>query len=216
MAEAYGHMPNVLFEPFNEPEVQGWLDVIKPYHEEIIPVIRQHSSNMIILGTRMWSQQVDEASKDPLSGYSNLAYTLHFYAATHKGDLRAKAQVALNNGVALFATEWGACSATGDGELDLEEAQRWLDFLQLHKISDANWAIGDKSEACAALLPGSSSQGGWLEKDLSASGRFMRLSLRSFSPAPVPVPKPEPEPEPESTDEPEPVPTAEPEPEPEP
>merc|ERR1712048_356953 len=196
MAEAYGHIPNVLFEPFNEPEAQGWLDVIKPYHEELIPVIRQRSSNIIILGTRAWSQEVDEASRDPVNGYSNLAYSLHFYASTHKGDLRAKAQAALSNGIALFATEWGACSATGDGELDFEEAQRWLDFLQVHKVSDANWAISDKSEACAALLPGSGSQGGWRKKDLSASGRFMRLSLRLFSPKPG---EEEPEPEPEPT-----------------
>jgi endoglucanase len=216
MAETYGHIPNVLFEPFNEPERQGWQDVIKPYHEEVIPVIRQHSSNIIILGTRTWSQEVDEASRDPVKGYSNLAYTLHFYAATHKGDLRAKAQDALNNGIALFATEWGTCSATGDGELDFEEAQRWLDFLQIHRISDANWAISDKSEACAALLPGSSSQGGWLENDLSASGRFMRLSLRSFSPEPDEEPEPEPEPTNEPAPEPEPEPTVEPEPEPEP
>merc|ERR1712048_1375853 len=171
---------------------------IKPYHEEIIPVIRQHSNNIIILGTRTWSQEVGEASKDPVAGYSNLAYTLHFYASTHKGELRRKAQEALNNGLALFVTEWGACSASGNGELDFEEAQKWLDFLQLHKISDANWAISDKRESCAALLPGSNPHGGWTLSTLSDSGKFMRTSIRASRPTPWPMPTPEPEPEPMS------------------
>lgn len=197
MARKYGSFPNVLFETYNEPVHSSWSGAIKPFHEEIIPVIRKHTKNIIILGTRLWSQEVDEASRDPVAG-ENLAYTIHFYANTHRQSLRNKVSAALSNGVAIFATEWGTCDASGDGGLDLRETQAWLDFFEQHHISDANWAIGDKSEACAALKPGASGKGGWSLSQLTESGRFVRASIRGGSsdnparPTPVPTPTPKP------------------------
>lgn len=182
MASTYGAHPNVLFEVFNEPMRQEWATAIKPYHEQLVKVIRQHSDNVIILGTRLWSQEVDVASKDPVIG-RNLAYTLHFYADTHREELREKVSQALTSGIAIFATEWGTCDATGDGKLDFAETQRWLDFLSRHDISDANWAVHDKKEACAALKPGASGSGGWPPCALTESGAFVRAQLRNEPPA---------------------------------
>merc|ERR1712241_390336 len=45
-----------------------------------------------------------------------------------------------------------------------------------HQIGDANWAVSDKSEACSALQPGASGNGGWSQ--LTDSGRFVRGSIR--------------------------------------
>jgi len=105
---------------------------------------------------------------------------------------------ALGNGVPIFATEWGTCEATGDGALDFPETQAWLDFFKKHHISDANWAIGDKSEACAALRPGTNGNGGWSLNMLTESGRFLRASMRGddmgVTPTPTPVPTPAPTP----------------------
>ena len=56
------------------------------------------------------------ASENPIKGYNNIAYTLHFYAASHKQWLMNKAQKALDNGVALIVTEWGSVLADGGGE----------------------------------------------------------------------------------------------------
>jgi len=193
MAERYGRFANVLFEVFNEPVRQEWGAVIKPYHQELVRVIRQHSDNLVILGTRLWSQEVEEASLDPVEG-ENLAYTVHFYASTHRRELRHKVERALANGAAIFATEWGTCDASGDGSLDLRETQDWLDFFARHHISDANWAIGDKDEACAALRPGASGEGGWDACALSASGAFVRASLRGEPRPPAPEGCPTPAP----------------------
>merc|ERR1719188_908903 len=176
----------------------SWAGEIKPYHEEIVPVIRQHSDNLIILGTRTWSQDVDTAAADPVVG-SNLAYTLHFYASTHKQYLRDKATSALAKGAALFVTEWGTCEASGNGALDLTETQLWLDFMETHHISDANWAVSDKDEACSALQPGSSGTGGWTAGQLTASGSFVRDSLRADAPSLTPGPPQSPTPSPPST-----------------
>lgn len=177
VAEKYGHFPNVLFETFNEPMAQDWSNTIKPYHEQILQTIRTHSQNIVILGTRFWSQNVDEAAEDPVVG-SNIAYTIHFYANSHRQELRDKVQKALDLGVAIFATEWGTCDATGDGSLDLGETQKWLQFFEENNISDANWAVDDKSEACAALMTGASADGQWHECQLTRSGSFVRASLR--------------------------------------
>merc|ERR1719464_1687401 len=174
---SYGMYPNVLFEVHNGPLRQDWSAIIKPYHEKLVSTIRRSSGNVIILGTRSWSQEVEEASRNPVVG-TNLAYTVHFRAATHKAWLRRKVERALANGVAIFATEWGTCGASGDGALDLVETQAWLDFLDKHGISDANWAIGDKEEACAALRPGASGRGGWQPHELTTSGAFVRAGLR--------------------------------------
>merc|ERR1711994_1004661 len=92
------------------------------------------------------------------------------------GELRNKVSSALSSGVAVFATEWGTCSADGNGQLDLGETQTWLNFFGQHHIGDANWAVSDKSEACSALQPGASGNGGWSQ--LTTSGNFVRGSIR--------------------------------------
>jgi len=190
MAEVYGSYPNVLFETFNEPEHQIWSSEIKPYHEAIVGKIRRHTGNLILLGSRLYDQEVEEASLYPVSG-TNLVYTVHFYAGSavslpsgHGEGLRQKVLAALRNGVAVFASEWGACNFTGGGDLDLNAAQEWFDFLETHKISDANWAISDLKESCSALRPGSSGRGRWVFAQLTASGRFVRNSIRLSAPEP--------------------------------
>jgi endoglucanase len=187
MAEKYGQHPNVLFEPYNEPGDTGlefWVNTVKPYHEIIVSEIRQHSNNIIVLGTPTWSQGMDIASQDPVVG-TNLAYTLHFYAGDERhAAIRARAQTALDNGLALVATEWGTChwNAAQVPALGLDEAQTWLDFLAENKISDANWAISDKEESCSILKPAACPQGRWNSNVLTEAGAWIRDSIRADSP----------------------------------
>jgi len=143
-----------------------------------VNVIRQHTDNLIICGTPKWSQDVDVASTDKVKG-KNIAYTIHFYASSHGEELRSKCRTALNNGAAIFATEWGTCEASGNGRLHLAEARAWLAFFKEHSISDANWAISDKDESCSALQPHASPTGGWQQNQLTESGRFVRDSLHT-------------------------------------
>merc|ERR1719211_675732 len=102
--------------------------------------IRAHSQGIITMGTRTWSQRVDEACRNPVSG-TNLAYTLHFYAQIHKGELRAYGDQAMASGCAIFISEWG----TGFDVLDLGSAQEWLNFFDPLAISSANWGVYDKA-----------------------------------------------------------------------
>lgn len=186
MARTYGQHPNVIYELWNEPLKQhDWSTVIKPYHESVIPKIRAHDpDNLIVCGTQTWSQDVDKASRDPVK-FENIAYTLHFYAATHKQSLRNKAEAALTNGIALMVTEWGTSESSGNGKLDGEEMRKWWEFMDQHHLSWCNWSLADKNETSAALNPGANAAGGWSTNDLSRSGSLVRDELRMKNAVPA-------------------------------
>ena len=52
-----------------------------------------------------------------------------------------------------------------------------LDFFGRLNISDANWAVSDKQEACSALLPGASGEGGW--KDCALEWMLKQINSRA-------------------------------------
>ena len=183
VAQRYGRYPNIIYEPYNEPlQDVSWSEVIKPYHQQVIAAIRAYDlDNLIICGTRTWSQDVDEVIGDTLDD-NNVAYTLHYYAATHKQSLRDKAQKALDNGIPIFVTEFGVSEASGDDSIDAEEARTWWDFLEQHQISWCNWSVADKEELSAALKPGASGQGGWPLTQITTSGTMVRKEIRAKNP----------------------------------
>ncbi len=183
MAQEYGHHNNVIYEIYNEPLNVSWSHTLKPYSETVIAAIRAiDPANLIVVGTPNWSQDVDAAANDPITGYNNIAYSLHFYAGTHGQFLRDKAQYALNQGLALFVTEWGTVNADGDGGVDYSETYAWMDFLRNNNISHANWALNDKLEGASALVPGANPNGGWSSGDYTASGAFVRDLVRDWPP----------------------------------
>ena len=182
MARTYGNKNHVIYEIFNEPKNDvTWAGKVKPYAERVIAAIRRiDPDNLIIVGSPTWSQDVDVASRDPITGYSNIAYTLHFYAGTHTQYLRDKAQTALNNGVALFVTEWGSVNADGNGSVANSETNAWVQFMKDNKISNANWALNDKSEGASALVPGASANGSWPSNQLTASGALAKNIISNW------------------------------------
>jgi endoglucanase len=188
MARTYGNRNHVIYEVYNEPlENASWSGVIKPYAQQVVNAIRAiDPDNLIIVGTRTWSQRVDEASRDPIAG-KNIAYTLHFYAGDHGQTIRDFAQTALNNNAAIFVTEWGSVNANGDGGVNYGETNAWVDFMKRNNISHANWALNDKREGSSALVLGASATGGWPSSQLTASGAFAKDIIRSWPRSTNPV-----------------------------
>jgi aryl-phospho-beta-D-glucosidase BglC (GH1 family) len=163
LADRYGHLPNIIWEPYNEPEQVSWSGTVKPYHEAVVAAIRaQDPDNIIVLGSPTWSQDVDVAAADPVSG-TNLMYTLHFYSCTHAAWNRDKADVAIDAGLALFVTEWGASHADGglDGRVCLDEAQRWIDWMEANRISWTAWKLDVGNDSTNLLSAGAPLTGGW-------------------------------------------------------
>lgn len=177
MAILYGHVPNVIFELYNEPVYDAWPQ-IKGYAERIIGVIRRAgATNLVIVGSPSWSQRVDLAANDPIDDV-NVAYALHFYAATHGQDLRSKADYAIGKGLALFVTEFGVCEASGNGRIDEREAGAWFAWMDRNAISWAAWSLNDKSETTSILTPGASRHGRWTEKEITKSGKIIVQKIR--------------------------------------
>jgi endoglucanase len=175
IAKKYGRYPNIIFETFNEPVNQSWEEIAE-FTKAVTAVIRPHSDNLIIAGTRRWSQLVNEPADNPLPDF-NTAYSLHFYAGTHGQELRDIGDYALSKGIALFITEWGTSHADGGRDMVVhkEKAEEWINWALERNISMANWSITDKLEASAALQPEAPVSGNWgQEKHLSVSGRFVR------------------------------------------
>ena len=170
----YAGNPAVIYEICNEPNGNiTWSGDVKPYATDIIPIIRANSPKaVIIVGTTTWSQDVDVASRDPLS-FNNIMYACHFYAGTHGQWLRDKIDISRQNGCAVFISEWGASAADGNGGVFLDAAGQWLDFLSARNMGWCNWSLCDKTESSAALRSGASSTGNWQDSDLSESGKFV-------------------------------------------
>ena len=191
MAERYGDNEHVLFEIYNEPINTSW-ETIKAYAAPVIEAIREHSDNLIIVGTPFFSQRVDIASESPITGVDNLAYTLHFYAGTHGESLRNQARTALNNGIPLFVTEWGTVNADGNGVANESSTREWMAFLEENNISHLNWSINDLNEGASVIFgngqgpgnngQGANNQGNWPLSLLTPSGLLSRDINRNWPP----------------------------------
>ena len=108
-------------------------------------------------------------------------YTLHYYAATHKDDLRRKADYALLKGLPVFISESAGMEATGNGPLNMEEWQKWIDWSEKNKISWITWSVSDKDETCSVLKKSAASTGSWKQDDLKESGKRIREMLRKLN-----------------------------------
>lgn len=173
MAKKYADVPNVIYEICNEPNGGTSWSAIKQYALEVIPEIRKHAPEaIIIVGTPTWSQDVDVAAKDPITGYDNIMYALHFYAATHQDSLRDKCKTAVAKGLPLFVTEYGICDASGSGAINEIQANKWIELLDSYGISHAMWNLSNKSETSAMIKSSCSKTSGLTADDLSPAGTW--------------------------------------------
>ncbi len=178
MAKKYRKYSNVLYEICNEPNGGADWNTIRSYADTVVKTIRKYDKKAVILvGTPTWSQDVDAAAKDPLRGYGNLMYTLHFYAGTHGQYLRDKAQAALTAGLPLFVSEFGISDASGNGGLNTAEGKQWLDFLDKNKISYVAWNLSNKDESSALIGSSCQKTTGWKKNDLSDWGKWYTARL---------------------------------------
>ena len=181
MAKKYGTYPNVIYEIFNEPDKESWKEV-KEYSQELISTIRAiDSDNIILVGNPHWDQDINLVADDPIKDATNIMYTVHFYAATHKQNLRDKSEYALKKNIPIFISESAGMEATGDGPLNEAEWNTWIEWAEKNKISWVTWSVSDKNETCSVLLPSANAQGKWKNKDLKESGLKSKALLKKFS-----------------------------------
>lgn len=174
MSAKYKDYDNVIYEICNEPcGGVSWTEV-KNYALQVIPVIRENDKDaIIIVGTPNWSQDVDIVANDRITGYDNIMYAFHFYAATHREDMRNKVTTARNSKLPIFVSEFGICSADGNGWIDEAEANTWISFLEQNNISYVMWNLCNKAEASAMINSWNTSTTWWSYDDLSQAGKWL-------------------------------------------
>jgi len=167
--------PNVIYEIFNEPKDLTWSQ-IKSYAEQVIPVIRANSpDNIIVVGTPNMSSNIIAPKSDMLN-YSNIVYTLHFYASepAHR-SYKNNANQAICLKIPILITEWGLSPASGkcksdgyvDGtqdtlDIDMTMVADWVNYIENRKLSWVNWSISNKNECSSTNLNANSVSGQYI------------------------------------------------------
>ena len=178
MSREFKGYNNVIYEICNEPNNGTSWKEIKSYARSVISTIRKNDKKaVIVVGTPNWSQDVDQESAAPMKG-ENLMYALHFYAATHKADLRNKMTAAINKGLPVFVTEYGICDASGNGAIDKEEANRWVQTMDEYGVSYIAWNLSNKQESSSIIKSSCSKVSGFKKSDLSDEGKWLYSMLR--------------------------------------
>lgn len=188
-AKKYKDIPNIIFEPYNEPTWAGdaqpevgdlknaqktW-DAIKPYLKKVTRAIRaEGAENLVILGTPYYSQFVNVAANDQVMDdgnklFTNVAYSFHFYAASHGSDsyyMKIKGEESmvpsyLAGGlkVPIFVTEWGTSHSDGgkgsNNYVDGDNTVWWFtNYIDKNHLSHCNWSVNNSSDASSAFASG--------------------------------------------------------------
>lgn len=174
IAKKYSGYTNILYEICNEPNGgDGSWKNIKSYANAVIKTIRSvNKKAIIIVGTPTWSQDVDVAAASPLKG-SNIAYAFHFYASTHKQDMRNKLEAAVKKGLPVIVSEFGLSEASGNGNIDIQEANKWNKLMNQYKLGRVGWSLSNKNESSALLKASCQKTGKWKNSDFSKAGKWL-------------------------------------------
>jgi endoglucanase len=179
MSAKYKDYDNVIYEICNEPNGGTSWSEIKGYAEDIIPIIRKNDSDaIIIVGTPNWSQDVDIVADDPITGYDNIMYAIHFYAATHTDSIRSKVKTAHDKGLPVFVSEFSICDASGNGSIDYDQAKLWFDLIGDYNLSYAAWNISNKDETSSVIKSSCTKTSGWSDDDLSDTGIWIKNQMQ--------------------------------------
>lgn len=173
MSREFKDQDNVIYEICNEPNGGTSWSQVKSYALEVIPVIRANDPNaIIIVGTPNWCQFVDDAANDPITEYDNLLYAVHFYAETHRDDIRNRMTTAINKGLPVIISEFSICDASGNGRNNIDQANIWIDLLDQYNVGFVAWNLSNKAESSSLIASGCQKKSGWTYDELSESGKW--------------------------------------------
>lgn len=173
MSKKYAGNDNVIYEICNEPNGGTTWENIKSYAQEVIPVIRKNDKDaLIIVGTPNWSQDVDIAAGNRIEGQENILYAVHFYASTHKNEIRDKVEIARKNGLPVIVSECSICEASGDGSINYDEAENWMKLIDEYDLSFFAWNLSNKEEQSSLLKSSVAKTSGLTKEDFSETGTW--------------------------------------------
>ena len=78
---------------------------------------------------------------------------------------------AIKDGLPVFVSEFGICDASGNGPINDEETNKWIDLMNEYKISYMIWNLSNKAETSAILAPTCTVNCNFTENDFSECGK---------------------------------------------
>lgn len=173
IAKRYRAYGNIIYEICHEPTDSCTWDAIKQSAKTLISIIREYDQySIILIGTPNHSQTLKPVYENPVSGYSNIGYALHFYDDSHTDELRTQLTEAVTHKLPLFVTEFRICDANNNGTCNEEQDTLWLNTMDEHQISYCMWNLSNCDEASAAFIPNCEKTTDFTEEDLTPSAKW--------------------------------------------
>ena len=149
ITEEFKDYNNVIYEIMNEPNGDTTWEHCRAYAKEVIPVIRQNTDAIVLVGNPHWSANLNVVMQKPLTEFSNIMYTYHFYAADHTNTYQV--QNAYDKGFPVFISEHGGMHSDGDGEINIASIENWYRILDERNISYVAWNLSN-SQCSSSIL----------------------------------------------------------------
>ncbi len=179
ISEKYKDYDNILYEIMNEPNgTTTWSDC-KKYAEQVIPCIRKNSDGIILVGNPRWTADLNSVMKNPLKGYENIMYTYHFYANGHRDF--SQVVNAYDSGFPVFISEYGMMESSGDGPLDIQSGEWWLNILDERNISYVAWNISNSAGSASIFKRGTWEYDNVRDSNLKEWGIYLKRLYRKKS-----------------------------------
>ena len=146
---------NVLYEIMNEPNGATTWEQCRSYAKAVIPVIRENTDAIVLVGNPHWSANLNVVMQKPLDEFSNIMYTYHFYASDHFQTYQVA--TAYDKGFPVFISEHGAMNSAGDGAMSIPNIEKWYQVLDSRNISYVAWNLSNSKGSASILQHGTPS-----------------------------------------------------------
>ena len=188
ISSEYGSCPNIIYEICNEPNGETTWSDVREYAYATIPVIRANAPDSVILiGTPNYCKNLIAAARNYIKA-DNIMYSLHFYAGTHKDDLRREYANTYESGLPIFVSECGLSESSGTGNVDYSSAESWFSLLEDNDTSFVVWSLSNKNETSALFSPFYDPSVPFTDKDLTGTGQWVSALLKGDDPRSIPEP----------------------------
>jgi hypothetical protein len=149
ITEEFKDYNNVIYEIMNEPNGDTTWEHCRAYAKVVIPVIRQNTDAIVLVGNPHWSSNLNVVMQKPLTEFTNIMYTYHFYAADHTQTYQV--QNAYDKGFPVFISEHGGMNSDGDGDINVSSIENWYRILDERNISYVAWNLSN-SQCSSSIL----------------------------------------------------------------
>jgi hypothetical protein len=165
IANEYKNVPNIIWEVYNEP-INASASQITSHSNTIINALRAanvDNKNLVLVGSRDYSKQPYSQAQDMFGNNGsdnavskNVAFTFHFYAASHpqSGEIGTNAANAMNAGYAVFGSEWGSMNYDGAGSVNSSATGTWTNWMDANNISNCAWQASALDETSSMFSSG--------------------------------------------------------------